>query len=105
MTLNNSPRLFEEVEFNSIPFPYAIIKKFFPSDIAKSLLDWLEKDIQWRLHVEDFYEQYEINLLSLSMPDNIATNFKEMILHIRKKNWKRYLEPSYRRKLLYTVIN
>jgi Rps23 Pro-64 3,4-dihydroxylase Tpa1-like proline 4-hydroxylase len=53
--------------------------------IAKSLLEWLERDIPWRLHVGDFFEQYESNLLSFPMPNKMDMIFGDMLFQIRKR--------------------
>ena len=39
-----------------------------PSDAGHDWLDWLETDAPWTLTTTDFYEQYELSLLHVSLP-------------------------------------
>lgn len=53
------------------PFPYFVGEGAFPDDLTSSLIDWLNKDAPWRLVEADFYEQFEFDLMSVSLPSSL----------------------------------
>ena len=53
------------------PFPYFTAAQGFGESVSLAILDWLETDAPWQLVEADFYEQYEISLLSVSLPPRL----------------------------------
>jgi Rps23 Pro-64 3,4-dihydroxylase Tpa1-like proline 4-hydroxylase len=52
----------------SVPFPHAVARRLFASSLSQQVLQWFEHDAPWRLRVESFYEQYELNLHEVQIP-------------------------------------
>jgi Rps23 Pro-64 3,4-dihydroxylase Tpa1-like proline 4-hydroxylase len=55
----------------SAPFPHAIAHRLFASSLAERVLQWFEHEASWRLRVESFYEQYELNLHQAGLPAHL----------------------------------
>lgn len=53
------------------PFPHAVSPQFMTSDLAESVLSWFESGAPWRLRIESFYEQYELNLHQADLPEQL----------------------------------
>jgi Rps23 Pro-64 3,4-dihydroxylase Tpa1-like proline 4-hydroxylase len=53
------------------PFPHAVAVNLLPSDLADNALAWLEGGAPWRLRIESFYEQYELNLHQVDLPEDL----------------------------------
>lgn len=53
------------------PFPHVVSHQLCTSNFAEQLLHWLECEAPWRLRVESFYEQYELNLHQVGLPTNL----------------------------------
>lgn len=56
----------------SSPFPHFYAADVFSPEVHKALLDWVNSESAWRLARTDFYEQYEIELHSASLPSSVA---------------------------------
>ena len=56
----------------SSPFPHFYAADIFSPEVHKALLDWVNSESAWRLARTDFYEQYEIELHSASLPSSVA---------------------------------
>lgn len=57
--------------FFDTPFPYFVATKGLTEEASKLLLDWFQGDAPWHLVEEEFYEQYEFNLLEETLPEII----------------------------------
>jgi Rps23 Pro-64 3,4-dihydroxylase Tpa1-like proline 4-hydroxylase len=55
----------------SAPFPHAVAYRLLASSFAEQVLQWLEREAAWRLRVESFYEQYELNLHQAGLPAHL----------------------------------
>ena len=53
------------------PFPHVVAHQLCASDSAEQVLHWFEREAPWRLRVESFYEQYELNLHQVGLPTNL----------------------------------
>lgn len=53
------------------PFPHALARRLCHSGFAEKALRWFEREAPWRLRVESFYEQYELNLHQVGLPANL----------------------------------
>ena len=60
-----------EAELHSSPFRYFLMRRCLALDIQEELLNWFESEAPWQLVETDFYEQYEFNLLNVTLPKNI----------------------------------
>ena len=58
------------VEYNSLPFEHFVGHGMQPG-AYQEWLDWLETDAPWKLTTTDFYEQYEFNLLHVSLAPTV----------------------------------
>jgi Rps23 Pro-64 3,4-dihydroxylase Tpa1-like proline 4-hydroxylase len=54
------------------PFPHAVAVQLLSSELADSALDWFECGAPWRLRIESFYEQYELNLHQVDLPEDLT---------------------------------
>lgn len=59
------------------PYPHAISPHFMSADLADSVLAWFESSAPWRLRVESFYEQYELNLHQADLPESLKDLISE----------------------------
>jgi len=59
------------VEIGNQPFPHFCSPSALRSGIAFQLFDWLQHTGEWSLTETEFYEQYEFNLLSVDLPNNL----------------------------------
>jgi Rps23 Pro-64 3,4-dihydroxylase Tpa1-like proline 4-hydroxylase len=67
------------------PFPHAVAVRLLSPDLADGALNWFEGDAPWRLRVESFYEQYELNLHQVDLPENLTCLIDaETIVHVRQ---------------------
>lgn len=55
----------------SAPFPHAVVHRLLASSLAERVLEWFEHEAPWRLRVESFYEQYELNLRQVGLPAHL----------------------------------
>jgi Rps23 Pro-64 3,4-dihydroxylase Tpa1-like proline 4-hydroxylase len=55
------------------PFPHVVTRQALPESMANNVLNWFETAAPWRLRIESFYEQYELNLHQVQLPDNLAS--------------------------------
>lgn len=53
------------------PFPHVVAHQLCASNFAEQVLHWFEREAPWRLRVESFYEQYELNLHQVGLPTNL----------------------------------
>ncbi|MFN6415680.1 MAG: cyclophane-containing peptide 2OG-Fe(II) oxygenase YhhC [Pseudomonadota bacterium] len=58
-------------KFQDLPFQHIQFSKIFTDEYALKLLDWLEKCVNWKLKITDFYQQFECNLTSCIVPKDI----------------------------------
>ena len=56
------------VSARAAPFPHAVAPRLLPPVLADQVLQWFEEAAPWRLRVESFYEQYELNLHQVALP-------------------------------------
>lgn len=68
MILANSP-----IATRSTPFPHAVAQQLLTQVFAERLLQWFEQEAPWRLRVESFYEQYELNLDLANLPSQLES--------------------------------
>ncbi|NVJ03921.1 2OG-Fe(II) oxygenase [Myxococcus sp. AM001] len=54
------------------PFPHLSTPELVDETLGAATLAWLRDRAPWRLRVEDFYEQHEIDLLDVSLPVDVA---------------------------------
>jgi Rps23 Pro-64 3,4-dihydroxylase Tpa1-like proline 4-hydroxylase len=57
----------------SAPFPHVVAQQLLTEIFAEHLLIWFEQDAPWRLRVESFYEQYELNLHQVGLPSQLKS--------------------------------
>ena len=53
------------------PFPHAVAHRLLPPVLTDHVLGWFEEAAPWRLRVESFYEQYELNLHKVDLPGQL----------------------------------
>jgi Rps23 Pro-64 3,4-dihydroxylase Tpa1-like proline 4-hydroxylase len=56
------------VAVRRVPFSHSVVNQILESTFAEQTLQWLEDEAPWRLRVESFYEQYELNLHQVRLP-------------------------------------
>ena len=61
------------VEVVDLPFRYFLARRCLSQGIAKLLLDWFESAAPWQLVETDFYEQYEVNMLAVDLPESLSS--------------------------------
>jgi Rps23 Pro-64 3,4-dihydroxylase Tpa1-like proline 4-hydroxylase len=54
------------------PFPHAVCGRALPMPLANAALEWFETAAPWRLRIESFYEQYELNLHQVGLAPALA---------------------------------
>jgi Rps23 Pro-64 3,4-dihydroxylase Tpa1-like proline 4-hydroxylase len=59
------------LEIFAEPFPYFTAAEGFGEGVSSAILDWLETEAPWELVETDFYEQYELSLLSAPTPPHL----------------------------------
>jgi Rps23 Pro-64 3,4-dihydroxylase Tpa1-like proline 4-hydroxylase len=60
-----------QVEARSEPFPHAVSASFLDPALATQVLEWLETEAPWKLRIEDFYEQHELELSEDTLPAHL----------------------------------
>ena len=55
------------------PFPYFTAAEGLGEVISSTFLVWLENEAPWKLVETDFYEQYEVSLIDVSLPPPSGT--------------------------------
>jgi Rps23 Pro-64 3,4-dihydroxylase Tpa1-like proline 4-hydroxylase len=91
-----------DVVARSTPFPHAVAAHALEPALADNVLKWLENTATWRLRVESFYEQYEINLHEAVLPERVAPALSDsMIASLRS----RMVAPLTDQKLILTEVN
>ena len=50
------------------PYPHAVGHQLLDPSVSEQILQWFEHKAPWRLRVESFYEQYELNLHQAGLP-------------------------------------
>jgi Rps23 Pro-64 3,4-dihydroxylase Tpa1-like proline 4-hydroxylase len=55
--------------FSQHPFPYFVVGKGLTNEASTLLLNWFEGEAPWNLIEAEFYEQYEFDLRSISLPE------------------------------------
>jgi Rps23 Pro-64 3,4-dihydroxylase Tpa1-like proline 4-hydroxylase len=63
------------VAARAAPFPHVVAHRLLPPGLADQVLKWFEESAPWRLRVESFYEQYELNLHQI----NLAAQLKDLV--------------------------
>lgn len=58
-------------EARSEPFPHAVSASFLEPALAAQALEWLESEAPWKLRIEDFYEQHELELSKDTLPPHL----------------------------------
>ena len=53
------------------PFPHSVAHRLLPPTLVDQTLDWFEEGASWRLQIESFYEQYELNLQRVELPPQL----------------------------------
>jgi len=70
--------------FCSSPFQHYIASKGLTEHAAASFLDWFQNGAPWHLVEADFYEQYELNLCEIDLPNHLKLiRDKENLSHMR----------------------
>jgi Rps23 Pro-64 3,4-dihydroxylase Tpa1-like proline 4-hydroxylase len=54
------------------PFPHVLATGVLPKALAAAVVAWFETKAPWKLRIESFYEQYELNLHQVDLPAGIA---------------------------------
>ncbi len=54
------------------PFPHTVSGQALSASMAKAALKWFETAAPWRLRLESFYEQFELNLHQVDLPPELA---------------------------------
>jgi Rps23 Pro-64 3,4-dihydroxylase Tpa1-like proline 4-hydroxylase len=91
-----------EVVARDAPFLHATTAQAWEPGLADSVLTWFETSAPWRLRVESFYEQYEINLHEASLPEEIAPALSGRTTASLRR---RMLAPLTREDLTLTEVN
>ena len=60
------------VELRVSPFRYFLAPRCLAPDNERTLLEWFESDAPWRLVETDFYQQYEFDMLHMTLPKSVA---------------------------------
>ena len=60
------------ISAREVPFPHAVSRQLISSDLADRVLAWFEDGAPWGLRIESFYEQYELNLHQVDLPENLT---------------------------------
>lgn len=56
----------------TVPFPHAVAHQLLRPSLSEQVLDWFEQEAPWQLRVENFYEQYELNLHQVALPARLT---------------------------------
>ena len=54
------------------PYRHAWIPRLFPAALTIRILQWLERDLPWKLTVTEFYQQFEFSLAEVNLPSNLS---------------------------------
>ncbi|WOH82137.1 cyclophane-containing peptide 2OG-Fe(II) oxygenase YhhC [Bradyrhizobium sp. BEA-2-5] len=84
------------------PFPHAVAGQALDSDLAENVLKWFETTAPWRLRVESFYEQYEMNLHEAELPQEVAPVLSDERVDSLRRQLLNPIEPQ---ELILTEVN
>ncbi len=90
------------VSVRMTPFPHSVTLNMFTSHFAERILLWFERDAPWRLRVESFYEQYELNLQQANPPAELRVLIADETI---KRISDRVLGPLTQDSLFLTEAN
>ena len=82
-------------KFQNQPFQHIKFSKIFTDEYALKLLGWLEKCVNWKLKTTDFYQQFECNLSSCMVPQDIQYFREKFFL----ESLIRIIEDSFHTKI------
>jgi Rps23 Pro-64 3,4-dihydroxylase Tpa1-like proline 4-hydroxylase len=54
-----------------MPFAHATAQDVIAPNLAGETLRWLEAEAPWKLRIADFYEQWELHLESVALPETL----------------------------------
>jgi Rps23 Pro-64 3,4-dihydroxylase Tpa1-like proline 4-hydroxylase len=60
------------VSYQAKPFPHTVTRQALPASLTDRVLNWFETAAPWRLRIESFYEQYELNLHQIALPEDLV---------------------------------
>lgn len=84
---------FNSANHNSQPFAHSLGHCMLPAD-SEIWLSWLENDAPWKFTTTDFYEQYEFNLLHVSLGPLTAPLARPATLEsIRRWMTRQFCQP------------
>ncbi|MBS1625998.1 MAG: 2OG-Fe(II) oxygenase [Bacteroidetes bacterium] len=55
------------------PFPHFFIDELLPLELAETAYNWLSHTKNWSLTEAEFYSQYEFDVMSSVLPDNVKS--------------------------------
>jgi Rps23 Pro-64 3,4-dihydroxylase Tpa1-like proline 4-hydroxylase len=62
------------------PFPHAVSGRALSMPLANAVLEWFETAAPWRLRIESFYEQYELNLHQVGLAPDLVPLISDAII-------------------------
>ena len=69
-------------EAKFVPFPHVLAKRALSEALSAATLNWFETAAPWRLRVESFYEQYELNLHQAGLPAELGALIEDRTAQI-----------------------
>jgi Rps23 Pro-64 3,4-dihydroxylase Tpa1-like proline 4-hydroxylase len=90
------------VSARTVPFPHAVSAHVLPTSLARAVLEWFEVSAPWRLRIESFYEQYELNLHQVELPTEVKPLVSGALIPELKA---RLLSPLTQQRLVLTEAN
>jgi hypothetical protein len=64
---------FHRLVSSDVPYPHFVAPQCFNPVLAEKLLEWFEEEAAWKIHkVQDFYEVYDLDLVSTPFPAQLS---------------------------------
>src|ERR1700753_3742254 len=76
------------IESETEPFPHFSAASALQNNFGNLIFDWFEQTKAWTLIETDFYEQYEINMLSIDLPAHLQSLVSQEVLQAIKEKFK-----------------
>jgi len=76
------------IESETEPFPHFSAASALQNNLGNLLFDWFKQTKAWMLVETDFYEQYEINMLSVDLPTHLQFLVSKEVINVIKEKFK-----------------
>ncbi len=79
----------------SDPFPNFRSQEVIGRELADAMLDWLDGEAPWKLHIAEFYEQYEFSLSDRPGPGDLGAFTSEAFVQaVASELSRRFAAPN-----------